>query len=97
MKESKKKAQCKIVYHILKEYPQTTKMIQVNTGIPRENITRHISELERRKKVTVVERKKCSITRHLAKYYSSERKYFKPVQQSELFPPQNKNKAGVLR
>lgn len=97
MKESKKKAERQRVYEILKEFPQTTKMIQVNTGIPRENITRHIAELEKHHKVTVVERKKCEITSHLAKYYSSEQKYFEPVTQSELFSSKSKKAAGILR
>lgn len=97
MKESKKKAQRKRVYDILKEYPQTTKMIQANTGIPRENITRHIAELEKRKKITTVKREPCEITNHIAKYYSSELKYFKPERQSSLFPSESSNAAGILR
>ncbi len=86
MNESKKRSQRRWVFKILKEFPQTTKMIQVNTGIPRENITRYISTLEKGKRITVVKKAPCEITAHLAKYYSSEQKYFTPETQSELFP-----------
>jgi predicted transcriptional regulator len=95
MKESKKKTQRKRVYEILKDFPQTTKMIQLNTGIPRENITRHIAKLEKRKKVTVVKKAPCEITKHSAKYYSSEQKYFEPETQSELFGSSFPKHAGV--
>ncbi len=98
MKESKKKAQRQQIYEVLKEFPQTTKMIQINIGIPRENITRHIAELEKRHQITIVERKKCKITSHIAKYYSSEQKYFPKETQAELFStPKPKHRAGILR
>jgi predicted transcriptional regulator len=95
MKESKIRSQRRIVYDILKDSPQTTKMLQVNTGIPRENITRYIATLEKAKKVTVVKKASCEITKHSAKYYSSEQKYFEPETQSELFGSSFPKHAGV--
>lgn len=95
MKDSKKKVQRRRVYECLEKFPQTTKMIQRNTGIPRENITRHIAELEKRKVVTVVKKARCQITSHKAKYYSSEQQYFEPETQSNLFPTETPNHAGA--
>lgn len=86
MTEEKKKNQIKQTFDVLKEYPMTTKMIQVKTGIPRENLTRYIAYLEKRKKVTTVKKAACRITGHRAKYYSTDPEYFPKETQPELFP-----------
>lgn len=87
MTPQKKKAQIQQTFDVLKKQPMTTKMIQVVTGIPRENLTRYIAYLERRNKVVTVEEKPCEITGHRAKYYSTEQAYFPSETQSELFEP----------
>ena len=83
--KEKKKNQIRRTYDVLKEYPMTTKMIQVKTGIPRENLTRYISYLEKRNKVVTVKEEPCEITGFRAKYYSTDPRYFHPVTQSEMF------------
>jgi len=83
--KEKKKNQIRRTFEALKECPMTTKMIQVETGIPRENITRYIAYLERRNKIVTVEEKPCEITGFKAKYYSTDPEYFHPDTQSEMF------------
>ncbi|MFH5885508.1 hypothetical protein ACG2F4_14450 [Halalkalibaculum sp. DA3122] len=94
MKDSTKKAQMRRFYECLKERPMTTKMASVKSGIQRCNLTRYVADFEKRGIITVVEEKKCEITKHKAKYYSTDPKYFKPKVQSSLFP--NKSNSGVL-
>lgn len=83
--KEKKKNEIRRTFDVLKIHPMTTKMIQVKTGIPRENITRYIAYLERRNKIVTVEEKPCEITGHKAKYYSTDPEYFHPEVQSEMF------------
>lgn len=94
MNSQRKKNQIRRTYQSLKEYPKTTKMIQVETGIPRENLTRYIAYLEKHNLVVTVKRKPCEITGHLAKYYSTDKKYFPPIQQPELFSKPTKSRAN---
>ncbi|MEL7832768.1 hypothetical protein [Fodinibius sp. Rm-B-1B1-1] len=96
MNEEKKRSQIQQVFKALKTRPKTTKMIQKQTGIPREHITRYIARLEKRKKVTTVERKPCEITGCTAKYYSTDEAYFPDETQSQLFPPKTKSKIYEL-
>lgn len=86
MNPTRKKNQIRQTYACLKEYPKTTKMIQVETGIPRENLTRYIAYLEKHNLVATVKRAPCEITGYVAKFYSTEKKYLHPEKQSELFP-----------
>lgn len=86
MTPEKKKNQIRRTFEVLKERPMTTKMIQVKTGIPRENLTRYIAFLEEKKRVVTVREEPCEITGHTAKYYSTDVKYFHSETQSELFP-----------
>jgi len=88
MKDSTRDAQMKRFFQCLKERPMTTK-----TGIQRCNLTRYISEFERRGIVTTVKTDKCEITHHQAKYYSTDSEYFPPETQPELFP--RKSRRGV--
>ena len=71
-------------------------MIQVETGIPRENITRYIAYLEKNELVATVKQEPCEITGHVAKYYSTEKKYLQPETQPELFPTETKSRAYQL-
>lgn len=95
MNPNRKKNQIRRTYESLKEQPKTTKMIQVDTGIPRENITRYIAYLEDHNLVATLYKKPCKITGHAAKYYSTEKKYLSPKTQSELFPTGNPKHAGA--
>lgn len=93
MKESKKKAQTKRTFEAFKERPKTMKMVEVETGIDRPNICRYVAKLEQLDKITVVKERPCEITKHKAKYYSTDPAYFKPQTQSELFPNESKSRA----
>jgi len=86
MTPEKKKNQIRRTFEVLKERPMTTKMIQVKSGIPRENLTRYISYLEKRNKVVTVKEEPCEITGFRAKYYSTDPEYFPSEVQSQLFP-----------
>jgi response regulator of citrate/malate metabolism len=96
MKDSTKKAQIKRFYECLKERPMTTKMAAEKLGIQRCNLTRYVAYLEKRNLITVVQEKPCEITKHQAKYYSTDRMYFQPETQSELFEPQTKSRVYDL-
>jgi len=85
MTPEKKKGQIRQTIEALKEQPMTSMMLSVKTGILRANLTRYLAKLERQGRVTVVYEKKCRITGHAAKYYSSNPAHFKPVSQPELF------------
>lgn len=85
MTPDKKKAQIQRTFEELKKEPATTMMLAKKTGILRANLTRYIAALEKRNKVTVVTQAPCEITGHVAKYYSSNSKYFRPKVQSEMF------------
>lgn len=78
--------QLKRTFRAFKEAPKTMKMVSVETGIDRPNICRYVAYLEKRKKITVVKKAKCLITKHSAKYYSTDPAYFKPESQGALFP-----------
>jgi hypothetical protein len=73
-------------FHAFHDSPKTTKMVSVETGIPRENLTRYVAELERQKRITTVKKAPCKITKREAKYYSTDKKLFPPETQPDLFP-----------
>lgn len=78
--------QLKRTYKAFKEAPKTMKMVEVETGIDRPNICRYVAYLEKRKKITTVKKAKCLITKHSAKYYSTDSDLFPKETQPELFP-----------
>ncbi|WP_138430916.1 hypothetical protein [Fodinibius saliphilus] len=92
MDKEKKESQIEKIKRVLEVRPRTTKMIQKATGIPRENITRHIAKLEKRNQVVTVDRRPCQITGYVAKYYSTDPELFPPEKQSELFPGESQSK-----
>jgi len=96
MKDSTKKAQMKRFFECLKERPMTTKMASLKTGIQRCNLTRYVAEFEKRNLITVVDKKPCEITKHKAKYYSTDESYFPPETQPELFEKKTKSRAYQL-
>lgn len=78
--------QLKRTYKAFKKAPKTMKMVSVETGIDRPNICRYVAYLEKRKAIAVVKKARCLITKHTAKYYSTDPEYFPPVTEPELFP-----------
>lgn len=97
MKDLTKRAQMKRTFHAFKIQPKTMKMVSVETGIDRSNICRYVAKLEKKDKITVVKTASCEITKHKAKYYSTDPRYFPEETQSELFPTDSSNHAGILR
>lgn len=93
MQDSTKKAQMKRFFQCLKERPKTTKMASVELGIQRANLTRYVAEFEKRNLITTVDKKPCEITKHKAKYYSTDEQYFSSETQPELFPKKTKSRA----
>ena len=85
MDKQTKETQFRKTIAAFKEYPKTTKMVAVETGIQRCNITRYVATLEKRNQIAVVKQEPCKITKHKAKYYSTDPDYFKPDIQSDLF------------
>lgn len=77
--------QLKTCYKAFRKAPKTMKMVEAETGIDRPNICRYVAFLEKRQKITVVKKDTCTITKHHAKYYSTNPQYFKPITQTELF------------
>ena len=77
--------QLKTCFQAFKKAPKTMKMVSVETGIDRPNICRYVAYLEKRKKITVVKKAKCLITKHSAKYYSTDKDLFPAEVQPELF------------
>jgi hypothetical protein len=96
MKNSTKKAQMRRFYECLKERPMTTKMASIKTGIQRCNLTRYVADFEKRNLITVVDEKPCEITKHKAKYYSTDEAYFPSEKQPELFTQETKSRAYQL-
>lgn len=81
--------QLRRTFFAFKEAPKTMKMVAVETGIDRPNICRYVAHLEKRKKITVVRKAKCEITKHSAKYYSTDPDLLPQEREPELFPVQN--------
>lgn len=86
MDKSTLDTQLRKTYKAFKGRPKTTKMVAVETGIQRSNITRYVAQFEKLNLITIVKTAPCEITKHKAKYYSTERKYLEPETQVNLFP-----------
>lgn len=91
MDKQTKETQFRKTIAAFKEYPKTTKMVAVETGIQRCNITRYVATLEKRNQISVVKQEPCKITKHKAKYYSTDPEYFQMDTQNELFPSGSNN------
>ena len=80
--------QLRRTYRAFRQAPKTMKMVEVETGIDRPNICRYVAYLEKLKKITVVKKESCRITKHTAKYYSTNPAYFPIEIQGSLFEPE---------
>ena len=80
-----KKAQLEKSFQAFKESPKTTKMVEVETGIQRANLTRYVAYFRKRKKIVEVKKSRCPITKHKATFYSTNPEYFPEETQPELF------------
>lgn len=88
MDSQTKKAQLEKTFQAFRESPKTTKMVEVETGIQRANLTRYVAYFRKRKKIVEVEKARCPITKHKATFYSTDPEYFKPETQAEMFEPE---------
>tara|TARA_R110002167_G_scaffold82618_1_gene225374 strand:+ start:2679 stop:2975 length:297 start_codon:yes stop_codon:yes gene_type:complete len=80
------KAQSRLVLQALKVKPMTMKEVDVYTGIMRENICRHISELMTLGLIAIIRKRRCSITGHPnVNEYSGDSNFFPKSNQLELF------------
>lgn len=87
MDNNKRKTQMQQVYEAFKEKPQTMMQVSVSTRILRPNICRYVGKWEKRNLITVVKKAKCPITKHEAKFYSTNPDLIPPPGQSEMFDP----------
>ncbi len=65
------KRELKIVGNSLLERPKTMRMVEVETGILRPNICRHIAALRKLKNIVLVYKGHCPYTKRTAGFYST--------------------------
>ena len=96
MNKETQKTQMQAVYEAFRERPKTTKIVSVETGIQRCNITRYVATWEKRNLITTVKKAKCPVTKHEAKFYSTDPARIPELGQQALFdPPPNKGPYAV--
>ena len=80
-------SQYKIVYQSFNEYPKTTLMVAIETGVLRNCITWHVAEMEKRGLIQVVKTGLDPYTKVLAGFYSTDEALFTKsnIQQLNLF------------
>ncbi len=78
-------AQLQATYNGFYEKPQTMKELSVQSCIDRANICRYCKVFRLQNTLYVISKKYCSITKHLANVYSTNKKYKPHKQQLELF------------
>lgn len=96
MDDQTKQTQMQAVYEAFRERPQTMMEVSVSTGILRPNICRYVAKWEKRNMITVVKKAKCSVTKHEAKFYSTNPDLIPKPGQSEMFDPPTKSRAYDL-
>jgi hypothetical protein len=77
--------QIKLLIEALKERPQTMLMVGKRINVERANICRYISELSKSKRIALVKKSVCEITRHPAGYYTSDPQLFPKDNQMSIF------------
>jgi|AntRauTorckE5430_2_1112549.scaffolds.fasta_scaffold48968_2 hypothetical protein len=71
MDKETKQAQTKRVFDHWHLHPSTMKECSVATGVMRENICRYVKGLRESKKVYLIDKRKCTITKHRAGIYTT--------------------------
>ena len=90
MDNQTKKTQMEAVFEAFKERPQTMMQVSVSTRILRPNICRYVAKWEKRNLITVVKKENCPVTKHEAKFYSTDPALIPEPGQSEMFDPPKK-------
>lgn len=65
--------------------PQTMKELSIATGIDRANVCRYVRTLKKANRIAVYKKAYCSITKHLANYYTTDPSLFPKSNQIKLF------------
>lgn len=84
-KDSHFKNQFKRAFEGFYKQPQTMKELSFATGIDRANLCRYIRSMRIAGTIAVVNRTYCSITKHIANKYSTNRELFPKQIQLSLF------------
>jgi len=93
MDKQTKQKQTRRTFEAFRERPKTMLEVATETGILRGNICRYVATFEKHNKITIVKEGPCPISKHKAKFYSTDPKYFPRETQPELFPTQKRSRA----
>ncbi|NOZ35656.1 MAG: hypothetical protein GXO80_10210 [Chlorobi bacterium] len=78
--------QINIVYKVFQTgTPKTMLQVSKETGIERANICRYVAEFRKQDNIQVVRKGICSISKHRAGYYTTNKDLFKKNNQLSLF------------
>lgn len=84
-KYNKRLAQMKAVFSAFFNEPSTMKMVDVKTGVMRENICWYCRDFRKKEVLKVVKKGICPITKHSAIYWSTNPEHFPVDNQLKLF------------
>jgi DNA invertase Pin-like site-specific DNA recombinase len=83
-KNKQYQSQFKATYQGFFKQPQTMKELSIATGIDRSNVCRYIREMRKANTIAVYKKGYCSITKHLANYYTTDPSLFPKSNQLKL-------------
>lgn len=84
-KDTKFRAQLKIVYESFLKTPCTMKELSIKTGIDRSNICWLIRDLRNNNKIAIYKKVKCTITRRVVNAYTTNPELMPVSNQLKLF------------
>jgi len=76
--------QFKATFEGFYKQPQTMKELSIVTGIDRANVCRYVRTLRKENRIAVYKKANCSITKHLANYYTTDPSLFPKSNQLKL-------------
>jgi hypothetical protein len=71
--------QMKRVFAAFKRKPSTMLMVSIETGILRANICRYVAEWEKEKRICIVRKGICPISKHRAGFYTTNPELFPSI------------------
>jgi hypothetical protein len=86
-KDKKRLAQKKAVFSAFYKAPSTMKMVDVKTGVMRENICWYCRDFRNDKVLKAVKKGICPITKNRATFWTTNPDYFPKDNQLKLFKP----------
>jgi len=84
-KNNKRLVQMKAVFAAFFQEPSTMKMVDVKTGVMRENICWYCRDFRKSKLIVAVKKAYCPVTKHQATYWTTNPEYFPKDNQLKLF------------